>query len=51
MGECLFHEWFVVVLWVVFESEQSLRQASSAKQSLFLVRFWKKITAKDPASP
>jgi hypothetical protein len=42
-GTCLFYEWFVTVLWVVFGSEQSPWQASFAKQSLPLAQFWKKI--------
>jgi hypothetical protein len=41
-GTCLFCEWFVTVLWVVFGFEQSPWQAFFAKYSLPLARFWKK---------
>jgi hypothetical protein len=44
-GTCLFYEWFVTVLWVVFGFEQSPRQASFAKHSLLLARFWKNFFA------
>jgi hypothetical protein len=42
-GARLFCGWFVTVLWVVFGFEQSPWQASFAKHSFPLARFWKKI--------
>jgi hypothetical protein len=42
-GKRAFYEWFVMALCVVSDFEQSPRQASLAKSSLFIGRFWEKL--------